>query len=500
MYTSAQPACIPAVYQGQCGNVLEQQQWQPVIVWVPVDPTNISMAQSSAYESASHPLQHALRNFDQVAPAVAEQSSFVPLSSAASLPMGPNFCNLSIDTRLSTTEIEHASQSPPVSCLCTPEVTPRYYAPDTWRADNEDPKAFSNVPIVQLEEALPDRDQSDSGVSECSAQDCDMYRCWDYIPRDPKSYASSEASTAISFTRSARRRRGRRSAKAKAKASAAISEAPVLGELLVTEEQKKEVMQRLELGGEKMQEAIADLCGSMLRLSLEPYGCRVVQRALEVASVAEKEDLVNELRGCVRLCIASPNANFVIQKIIEVLPSSSTYFVAEEVSGVVGEVARHRFGCRVMCRLVEHHLCGNSCAADILIDELLVEADQLLHHNFARHILELVLEHGCEAHKRRVVRALRSNLLHFAKNRCASYVLEKALEKCEPEDSYALAHDLLVDPETFLLLAVHECGMHVVKAIVKSQTECAQSAKKLLLSEADRVKSTKFGLRLFEEM
>merc|ERR1719498_1688693 len=125
--------------------------------------------------------------------------------------------------------------------------------------------------------------------------------------------------------------------------------------------------------------------------------------------------------------MASPHANFVIQKIIEVLPVASTAFVAEELAGVAGDVARHRFGCRVLSRLVEHNSIGtaSSPAIDSLIDELLHEADKLLHHNFARHVLELILEHGKADHRHKIARTLQNNLFNLAKNRCASYVFEK---------------------------------------------------------------------------
>merc|ERR1711977_211075 len=114
--------------------------------------------------------------------------------------------------------------------------------------------------------------------------------------------------------------------------------------------------------------------------------------------------IVAELYGHVRLAISSPHANFVIQRVIEVLPINSASFVAEELATFAAEVARHRFGCRVLSRLVEHHLCGNGTApsTNVLIDEVLRETDQLIHHNFARHVLELILEHGTKVQKHKI--------------------------------------------------------------------------------------------------
>jgi len=357
------------------------------------------------------------------------------------------------------------------------------------------------TPPMQRELAdLIDLRINDWGDSEYEFSECDQPE--ETFPRDAKSYASSDtASTTVS--KSAKRRRGRRATKSNAcKNSMMILETAVPDELLVSEQKKKDLMQQLEGEGITLRRAIANLQGSVLRMSLEPFGCRIIQKALDVANAAEKEALVTELRDHVRLAICSPHGNFVIQKVIEVLPIKSAGFVSEELATFASEVARHRFGCRVLSRLVEHHLCGNGAApsTDVLIDEVLLEIEQLIHHNFARHVLELILEHGTDVHRRKIALSVRANLFHYAKNRFASYVVEKALVLCTAEDTHAIASELLSDPERFLMLAVHECGVHVVKAVMKYHADCAQKAKELLLSESNRVKSSKYGKRLLDEM
>jgi len=237
-------------------------------------------------------------------------------------------------------------------------------------------------------------------------------------------------------------------------------------------------------------------------MSVEPFGCRVVQAALDHATTAEKECMVAELRGHVRVAIASPHANFVLQRAIEVLPVNFTSFVSAELTGVAGEVAKHRFGCRVLSRLIEHHSGGSAAPqpTNDVIDELLLEADQLINHNFARHVLELILEHGRDTHKQKIAEVIRNNLFLYAKNRNASYVVEKALASCMTSDTDAIASELLSDPQCFLTLAVHECGTHVVKAVANLHGDCARNAKQLLLANADLVKSSKYGNRLLDEL
>lgn len=478
-------------------------------------------------QSFSFPCAHSMEPSLQLAGFMPVYSAKLPTTSVAFMPFASNYvgCGSPDFQDSPSPDSEDLTSSEPF--LCTPELTPRYRPRTTPEQEHADCKfslpvglqpnilvdvanQLANLPD-RVECREPDSDQ-DSSEDEFDVPNCgnpadhiievEWHRCWDMIPRDfNKSSASSETSTVVS--RSARRRRGRRSAKAKtSQTSMPISQSPNPDDLLVLVEKKDELIHMLSCGGDLMHEAVSSLRGSVLRMSVEPFGCRVVQAALEHTSTAEKERIVSELRGHVRLAITSPHANFVLQRAIEVLPVSSTSFVAAELASAAGEVAKHRFGCRVLSRLIEHHLGGNAAPqpTNDLIDELLLEADQLINHNFARHVLELILEHGRDTHKQKIAEVVRNNLFLYAKNRNASYVVEKALALCRASDTHAIATELLSDPQCFLTLAVHECGTHVVKAVANLHGDCASKAKQLLLANADRVKSSKYGKRLLDEM
>jgi hypothetical protein len=319
---------------------------------------------------------------------------------------------------------------------------------------------------------------------------------------DSMSFVSSDASTVAS--RSARRRRGRRAAKAKAsraQSTLPILESPTQDEIAVTSEMMKELCQQLERGGAARQQALSTIRGSVLSMAFEPFGCRIVQLAFEVADADDKETLVAELRGHVCEAVSSPHANFVLQKVIEVLPISCVSFVAEEMLTFAAEAARHRFACRILCRLVEHHLCNDrsSTMTNKLIDELMLEVESLIRHNFARHVIELILEHGSAEQKHLIAVAISNGLLHNARCRYASYVIEQAMVQCTLIDQDMIASHVVRDMTTFLMLATHECGSHVVKAVAKSRSTLAKDAREMLLQQDAIIKTSKHGQRLLEE-
>jgi hypothetical protein len=321
---------------------------------------------------------------------------------------------------------------------------------------------------------------------------------------DSRSFASSDASTAAS--RTARRRRGRRAAKARAKeeglSAFPILESPPLDDVSVTTEMCKLFTRQLKAGGDEMRMALSKISGSVLSMAFEPMGCRVVQLAFDVANASDRQAMAAELRGHVHDAVSSPHANFVIQKVIEVLPVSSSNFVAEELLTFAVDAARHRFACRILSRLIEHHLCDKAGSATMhrLIAELLPETERLIRHNFARHVVELILEHGSKDQQETIIRAIRKDAVRNAKDRHASYVVEQVLYHCSVPERDTLASDLLCSLENFWVLANHECGSHVVKALLKYRGSFATHAMEQLNVGAAKLCTSKYGQRLLEEM
>jgi len=319
---------------------------------------------------------------------------------------------------------------------------------------------------------------------------------------DPQVDGDDDTRSIDGFTsRSVRRRRARRSAKqavvAEQQSLRGIPEVAAPKTLVVSQEMKLNLLQQIEKGGQATHSAVESILHDVVRMSMEPFGCRVVQAALDVASSAQKEQLVSKLHGHVQHLIGSPNGNFVIQKVVEVLPALSYAFVPEELRSFASETAMHRFGCRVLCRLVEHiPSSGVSGFTAMLIEELMLDVDMLVRHNFARHVMELILEHGTDAHRQLICDVLQQKALYYAKDRCSSYVVEKALETTGGHNPDSIAGKLLSEPEQFMELAMHECGMHVANAVMRLHGECGMQARALIAENKGRMATSKHGSKL----
>lgn len=213
----------------------------------------------------------------------------------------------------------------------------------------------------------------------------------------------------------------------------------------------EELTRALEAGGQACEAALLALRGTVLHRSFAARGCRVVQLALKVAPPAVAAQLAAELRCRVRDGTASPYCNYVIQRVVELLPVESSAFVVAELLGKAANTARHRFGCRIMCRIFEHT--AQTALTRRLAEELLIEMEGICRHVYGRHVARSLLEHGSDAQRHRIAWALRAQLPAGAKERNLSSVIDRALECLPDGDKAELAEILSRDAEEPAALA-----------------------------------------------
>jgi len=209
--------------------------------------------------------------------------------------------------------------------------------------------------------------------------------------------------------------------------------------------------------------AISAMQGSVWELANHVDGCRLIQRALELASTSCALAMAEELRGHVCEGLVSPYANYVLQKIVSHLPPHASEFVALEIIGSATKMARHKYACRIFSRLIEFS--SHTTSTKEVMDEALLDASELCCHGFGHHVMQSVLEHGSRHHQQRVVDALRKDIAGHAMHRCASFLIERALAHCAPDEQCLLLQSLRV-PELLAKIAVTKHGAFVAKTVL----------------------------------
>lgn len=201
-----------------------------------------------------------------------------------------------------------------------------------------------------------------------------------------------------------------------------------------------------------------------------------MQGVLEEVSSADLENLVQEMAGHVIEAAKCPHANFVLQKCICLRAPKASRLIARELISegldATVQAAKHRYGCRIVERLLE--FC-DAAEANKLADLLLNDARNLCVHPYGNYTVQHILIHGSESQRHRLVHFLKDEVAAMGINFHASAVIGEALRHASRQDARELARALLEEPGLLSQMARtkhgHLATRLAVQAIDPSQTE-----------------------------
>jgi len=256
---------------------------------------------------------------------------------------------------------------------------------------------------------------------------------------------------------------------------------------------KDTLISRLE--AEDTREATLELLlKDLLRVALNKDGCRVVQKALDVVDSAQRSKLLAAIQPHVVSLYQSMHGNYVITKAIEQVPAANLGGIVSELEKHgFEEVAKHRFGCRVLERLIEH--CEENDLSR-LIAVVKEQACALSRHQFANFVVQHLFEHS-PSQRSALLHSFLDQVPQLAMHRVASHVVQKALSYSKQEDQQALIQTMLrAEGETALeQVALGRYGSYVVEQLADLPIS-AGAVRQRLEAAWDEPGSSQFGIRV----
>lgn len=239
---------------------------------------------------------------------------------------------------------------------------------------------------------------------------------------------------------------------------------------------------------------------AVLKLARDKFGCRVLQRVLEVAPRAVQKDLAFELEGEVFSCSRHMHANFVLQKCVQLLPATGVDFIIKGMEAHAVEAAQHQYSCRVLQRLIEH--CRHQKLRKLL-ENLLNEVPRLVKDTYGHNVIRAVLSYGEPDDQRRIIQYVRGHILQSARNRQSSLVLEKCLDIATgelEEERRALLAELLWGPGPPLLeIMLDRFGNYIAQRVIAlSSSQEEERLQELLEKVRHKLRQSTNGKRILQ--
>lgn len=207
------------------------------------------------------------------------------------------------------------------------------------------------------------------------------------------------------------------------------------------------------------------------------YGCRVVQKFIEVLDLEKQLEIIDEIKDQAKQCTYDLYGNHVIQALVTKVPYPHINFIQQCALDNCIAFCMHTYGCRVIQRIFEN---WPSEAIQPLYDAI-KEFDllELSKDQFGNYVIQMILEKANQPEINHLVsQALASNTRKLSIHKFASNVVEKCIEHCTDDDKQTLVWSLLGDSEAaetdseLYKIMDNKYGNYVVqKAIEKSTDE-----------------------------
>eukprot|EP01059_Diplonema_ambulator_P035446 TRINITY_DN833_c2_g1_i2.p1 TRINITY_DN833_c2_g1~~TRINITY_DN833_c2_g1_i2.p1 ORF type:complete len:479 (+),score=136.07 TRINITY_DN833_c2_g1_i2:61-1497(+) len=212
---------------------------------------------------------------------------------------------------------------------------------------------------------------------------------------------------------------------------------------------------------EQRAEVQSMVCERLVRLSKHTFGCRVVQKALEVTN---GELMIPYFQTHVLDLSSDQHGNHVLQKLLESTPGLAE-FVAKELRGNICTISCQKYGCRVVQRLVsvlvENTNETNVAVIKSLVDEVVSDLRNLTNDQFGNYVVQAVMKCKQDCGLKPVY-LLRGSYGILCRHKHASNVVETAYSVAP----HSLRNALLAELCPFIVqLAADQFGNFVVQRI-----------------------------------
>merc|ERR1719171_241069 len=153
-------------------------------------------------------------------------------------------------------------------------------------------------------------------------------------------------------------------------------------------------------------------------------------------------------------------------------------------------VAQHKFGCRILERLLEH--CPMESMANV-VAEVISEAKKLSGHAFGNFVLQHILEHGTPQQRGSIIHSLHSVIPTLAQHKVGSHVVQRALDSSDESMQRVILTALAADEEQVLAVACSRYGSFVMEQIIDLPGDLGSHLRGVLERHMPELQEAQFG-------
>eukprot|EP01064_Diplonema_japonicum_P025462 TRINITY_DN36892_c0_g1_i1.p1 TRINITY_DN36892_c0_g1~~TRINITY_DN36892_c0_g1_i1.p1 ORF type:complete len:657 (+),score=101.07 TRINITY_DN36892_c0_g1_i1:152-1972(+) len=243
-------------------------------------------------------------------------------------------------------------------------------------------------------------------------------------------------------------------------------------------------------------------------LTKQTYGCRVVQKALDLVPHELQQVVLSELQGHVPECVVDQNGNHVIQKCVECLPGQSAFIIQSFLTRV-DTLATHPYGCRVLQKILEYGKQNPQSqlaqsTANVL-HEIIRNVQMLVMNQNGNYVVQHVMTNTPPHYAQAIVNSLTPMFVKLSCHKFASNVAEKVYHHATPEQRVRIVQTICqpttpgAEPSLFKMVG-DQFGNYVIQKALNNSDQAAHMLVQHLRPNFDILHRVVYGKHIIAKI
>ncbi|XP_010436301.1 PREDICTED: pumilio homolog 11-like [Camelina sativa] len=233
--------------------------------------------------------------------------------------------------------------------------------------------------------------------------------------------------------------------------------------------------------------------GLLVKISINNYGTRVVQKLIETVSTKEQISLLKSaLKPGFLSLVRELNGNHVILSCLRFLDPNDKKFILEAATKFCTEIATHRHGCCVLQRCISYSVGEQH---EKLVGEISRNALRLAQDPYGNYVVQYIIEKNVGGVN--VMFQLRGNYVRLATQKFGSHVVEKCL-RYYPDSRSQIVHELVSVPN-FAQLVQDPYANYVIQAALFKTKGFVRASLVEKLRRCENLKMSPYCKRIFSK-
>ncbi|XP_065847476.1 putative pumilio homolog 7, chloroplastic [Euphorbia lathyris] len=174
---------------------------------------------------------------------------------------------------------------------------------------------------------------------------------------------------------------------------------------------------------------VTDQPGQLVRICLNTYGTRAVQKLIETLKTRHQISfVVTALKPGFLDLVKDQNGNHVIQRCLQCLSNEDNKFIFDAAAKFCVDIATHRHGCCVMQRCITH---STGKSRDKLVTEISKNSLLLAQDPFGNYVVQYIVELKSPSAVVNLLTQFKRHYVHLSMQKFSSHVVEKCLNHLE---------------------------------------------------------------------